>query len=297
MYDVIVIGGGPAGLSAALMLGRCRRKVIVFDKGTPRNARSHGMHGFLTRHGVLPADFLTMGRNELGQYGVEMKFEGVSSAEAIEEGFEVTLDSGEKLRSRKLLVATGVRDIVPPLRNIDDFYGTSVFHCPYCDGWEVHGKRIAAYGKGNKGIGLALTLQTWSDDIVLLTDGLWNLRAKDRQKLDKAGIRIYSSKISSLEGSNGHLEHIVLADGTRVECSAMFFSTGFEQQCNIVNDLECSMSSKGVVKTDKQQHTNVKGLYVAGDASVDMHMVVVAAAEGVKAAVAINKEMQEEKRY
>lgn len=297
IYDVIIVGGGAAGLSAALMLGRCRRKVIVFDTRKPRNARSHGMHGYLTRDGILPDQFLSIARKELDQYKVELQFEEVAKAEWGGSAFEVKLSSGKVFLSRKLLIATGVTDIVPPLRNIDDFYGSSVFHCPYCDGWEVREKTLAAYGKGNKGLGLALTLQTWSSDIILFTDGLWNLKKSDQEKMEKAKIKVYSSKIVSLHGDNGKLSHIELADGSKINCDAMFFSTGFAQHCTLVKDLDCHMSRKGVVKTDKQQHTNIKGLYVAGDASVDMHMVAVATAEGLKAAVAINKELQEENKF
>lgn len=297
MYDVIIVGGGPAGLSAALVLGRCRRNVIVFDTGTPRNARSHGIHGFLTRDGVLPHEFLSMGRAELDNYEIELREEEVMGAEKKKDGFDIFLRSGKKLSSRKLLIATGVKDILPPLRNIDEFFGTSVFHCPYCDGWEMREKPMAAYGKGNYGVGLALTLQTWSNHISLFTDGLWSLKTRDRAKLEKVGIKIYSSKIVSLEGSNGRLESIILADGMEVKANSMFFSTSFEQQSCLINDLDCVVSRKGVVKTDKHQQTNIKGLYVAGDASVDMHMVAVAAAEGVKAAIAINKQLQGEHNF
>lgn len=297
MYDVIVVGGGPAGLSAAQMLGRCRRKVIVFDTATPRNARSQGVHGFLTRDGILPDELLSIGRAELDTYGVELREEEVARARKRKGIFEVTLASGERLECRKLLIATGLKDILPPLRNFDEFYGKSIFHCPYCDGWEVREKPLAAYGKGSQGIGLALTLQTWSNDISLFTDGLWNLRGKDRKRLEEARIKVYSAKIVSLEGSKGQLQQIALVDGTKVNAGAMFFSTGFKQQCSLVEGFKCEFSRKGVVKTDKQQQTNIKGLYVAGDASVDMHMVAVAAAEGVKAAIAINRELQAEHRY
>lgn len=297
MYDVIVVGGGPAGLSAALMLGRCRRKVIVFDAADPRNARSHGIHGFLTRDSILPAEFVSIARKEVEHYGVEIRFAEVTHAEKSGDHFLVQLADGTEFHSRKLLIATGVKDIVPPLRNIDLFYGSTVFHCPYCDGWEMRDRAIAVYGKGSKGIGLAEALQTWTDNIMLFTDGLWNIKKKDRERLEKANIKIYPSKIVSLEGKDGNLEYIELLGGERVSCGAMFFVTGFEMQCSLVKDLKCELSRRGVVKTDKQAHTNIEGLYVAGDASIDMHFVSVAAAEGAKAAVAINQELQKEKRF
>ena len=152
-YDVIVVGAGPAGLSAALMLGRCRRSVVVFDNSKPRNAASRALHGYLTRDGIAPADFLQLARGELAQYdSVEIRSEEVTAAECRPgDGFVVTVASGGTLRARKLLLATGVVDNLPDIPGFREMYGRSVFHCPYCDGWELCDRPLAVYGRGARG--------------------------------------------------------------------------------------------------------------------------------------------------
>src|SRR5215210_562669 len=191
MLDVLIVGGGPAGLSAALMLGRCRRQVLVCDSGHPRNEASHAMHGFLTRDGMPPADFLELAREELKTYGtVTVRSVTVTSAECKEGAFVTTLETGEQLRSRKLLIATGVRDNVPELEGIKELYGRSVFHCPYCDGWEIRDQPIAIYGQGERGYGLALELTAWSRDLVLCTDGPSGLERRKVKRLQRNGIAV-----------------------------------------------------------------------------------------------------------
>src|SRR3954471_345856 len=170
--DVIIVGAGPAGLSAALILGRCCRDVLVFDTGIYRNAASHALHGYLTRDGTPPLELLTLGREQLAPYDtVRLEHAEVVDARCVGGTFTVTLRDGSTRRCRKLLIATGVVDVLPAIDGIDSLYGRSVFHCPYCDGWEFRGKRLAIYGKGDAGKGLALELTLWSSDIVLCTDG------------------------------------------------------------------------------------------------------------------------------
>ncbi|MGH7490373.1 MAG: NAD(P)/FAD-dependent oxidoreductase, partial [bacterium] len=171
MYDVIIAGGGPAGLSAALMLGRCRRRVLLCDLRLPRNRHSHGLHGYLTRDGIAPLAFNDLGRAELEQYGVEVRVDGVTSAQWHHELFHVHIGpSGEEL-SRFLLLATGVVDDLPAIPGLHDCYGHTVFHCPYCDGWERRDRPLAAFGHGKTCAGLALALKTWSADVVMCTHG------------------------------------------------------------------------------------------------------------------------------
>src|SRR5437870_1210687 len=171
MYDVVVVGGGPAGLSAALMLGRCRRRVLVCDVGEPRNRATRALHGYLTRDGTPPREFLDLGRRELPEYGVEFRCVGVTGAAPVDDHYRLELADGSEERTRYLLIATGVVDDLPGVRGFEECYGRSVFHCPYCDGWEWRDARIAAFGRGRHGIGLALGLRTWSRDTVLCTDG------------------------------------------------------------------------------------------------------------------------------
>lgn len=294
LYHVIIVGGGPAGLSAALLLGRCRRKVLVIDAGNPRNARSHAMHGFLSRDGTHPGEFLKMAREEVKRYGVKLHEGTVMCSNRQENGFEVQLLDESKYYCRKLLLATGVVDRLPNLENIEDFYGRSVHHCPYCDGWEHSDEPIAVYGKGKGGTSLALTMRTWSRDILLCTDGNPKLSAADKLRLSREAIEVNIKPIRRLTGSGGKLASIVFEDGTEVPRRAMFFSTGNVQRSALPEGCGCALTPKGAIKTSRGQKSTVSGIWVCGDAAEDTQYVIVAAAEGAKAAMAINREIQNE---
>ena len=295
LFDVIIIGAGPAGLNGALVLGRCRRRVLVCDAGHPRNAVSHGLHNFITRDGIDPAEFLRIGRAELKSYEtVKHLTIEVSGARRLENGFEVTLSNGEPAVARKLLIATGVVDDLPKLQGFDSFYGRSVFHCPYCDGWEMRDRPLAVYGKGEKGLGLALELLLWSRDLVLCTDGSAELSADDSARLAQHKIPVREEQILRLEGKDGLLEQIVFADGKTIQRRGMFFSTGQRQASELAKNLGCEFTEQGCVATGEYEATNIPGLYVAGDASRLVQFVIVAAAEGAQAAVAINKELMKQ---
>lgn len=291
MYDVIIVGAGPAGLSAALMLGRCRRRVLVIDSGQPRNAASRAMHGFLSRDGMPPLEFLATAREQMGRYDtVELREGCVIAAECRDRTFHVTLEDGAEHDARKLLIATGVVDNLPEIPGFQELYGVSVFHCPYCDGWEVRDQPLAIYGRGERGLGLSLELTAWSRDLVLCTDGPSELSADDRARLDRNGIRVRDDRIVRLEGGAG-LERIVFAAGEPLARRAVFFTTGQRQQSRLAHGLGCEINEKGTVRTGKYETTHLKGLYVAGDASRAVQWVVVAAAEGAEAAFDINTDL------
>jgi thioredoxin reductase len=296
MYDVIIVGAGPAGLSAALILGRCRRSVLMCDTGKPRNAASHAMHGYLTRDGIPPREFLAIGRKELERYDtVELRHISVESAQCRENGrFEVTLADGQCVVSRKLLIATGVVDNVPQLDGIGPLYGRSVFHCPYCDGWEVRDEPIAIYGRGDRGVGLSLELTVWSRDLVLCTDGPAGIEATDRERLERNGIAVREQKITRLEGEDGILRYVVFEGGETLARRALFFTTGQLQRSELAVALGCEINDKGTVHTGKYETTHLPGLFVAGDASRAVQWVIVAASEGAEAAFAINTDLIKE---
>src|SRR5689334_1983452 len=295
MYDVIIVGAGPAGLSAALVLGRSRRRVLVCDTGRPRNAASQAMHGFLSRDGVNPHEFLRLSREQLRQYDTVTLRDAEVVAAACEGDtcFTVTLANGETLVTRKLLIATGVVDNLPEIAGFHDLYGHSVFHCPYCDGWEVRDRPLAVYGRGARGHGLSLELTGWSRDLVLCTDGPSGIDADGLARLARNGIAVREDPVVRLEGRD-RLESIVFAAGEPLPREALFFTTGQTQQSALALGLGCAFNEKGTVRTGKYESTHLSGLYVAGDASRAVQWVVVAAAEGAEAAFAINTDLLRE---
>ena len=292
MYDVVIVGGGPAGLSAALVLGRCRRRVLVCDAGQPRNARAAALYGYLTRDGTPPLELLRLGLDELRRYGIEVQHVTVTDVEPFEDGFDVTVERGTKLRARMVLLATGVRDQLPDIPGIDECYGVSVHHCPYCDGWEVRDKALAILGSGAGGAGLALSLKTWSDRITLCTNGRARLSRRQRDQLAAQQIEIREERLERADHDEGHVTGLVPRRGDVIACEAVFFATGQAQQSALPQALGCDFTRRGTVKTDHLGQTCVPGVFVVGDASRDVQFVIVAAAEGAKAGVAINRALQ-----
>ena len=287
--DVVIVGAGPAGLSAALILGRCRRRVLVCDTDRPRNAVAPALHGFLSRDGIPPLELRRIGREQLAPYDtVQVRAVEVVGAHVTASGFEVTLATGEQVVARKLLLATGVHDALPDVGAFEEFYGRSVFHCPYCDGWELRDQPLAVYGRGRHGIGLALELTAWSADLVLCTDGAAELDDGDRQRLARHRIALREERIARLEGRDGILERVVFDSGAALPRRAMFFSNGQHQASPLASQLGCEFTAKGAVRTGDYETTRVPGLYVAGDASRLVQLAIVAAAEGAEAAFAIN---------
>jgi thioredoxin reductase len=292
VYDVVIVGGGPAGLSAALMLGRCRRRVLLCDAGRPRNAASTALHGYLTRDGTPPLELLRLGHQDLAPYGIQFRAAEVTEVAHGTDGFEITVAGTERVGARSVLLATGVCDDLPTVPGIAECYGVTVHHCPYCDGWEHRDEALAVIGHGAAGAGLALSLKTWSARVTLCCNGPSRLTRTEREQLTARQIPVRDERISGVEHRNGHVTRLVFQRADPVACDAVFFSGRQTQQSDFAKRLGCEFTRRGTVKTDHLGETCVPGIYVVGDASRDVQFAIVAAAEGAKAGVAINKALQ-----
>jgi thioredoxin reductase len=267
----------------------------VCDTGKPRNARADHVHAYLTRDGVLPNEFLRQARRDASRYPtIEFNDVEITEARRTSDGFAVTTGAGLEIGARKLLLATGVVDEIPEIDGLAELYGTSVHHCPYCDAWEWRNQPIAVYGRGEQGHGTVLALTVWSDDLVLCTDGPSELSGEQEEELAQAGIEVRTERVLRLAGCEGMLERIVFVEGEPLERRALFFCSGQRQGSGLAARLGCHFNAKGTVATGTCEATNVPGLYVAGDASKEAQFVIVAAAEGAEAGMAINKALLKE---
>jgi thioredoxin reductase len=294
--EVVIVGGGPAGLAAAITLGRARRRVVLLDHGRPRNGAAHHVHCYLGLDGVAPEDLRARGRKEAMHYGVEFRDAEVLDATCASESPPtrfVIRTASQELTCRAVLLATGVVDELPDVSGLREFYGRSVHHCPYCDGWEHRDQRLATIGHSHSAVQSALGLLSWSASVTVCSNG----RAAsddDVLSLERHGVALRVQKISQLVGVAGVLQAIEFVDGERLACDAAFFSSEQGQQSQLPRILGCEYDGDGHVLTAKQQGTRTPGLFLAGDADGDSQFAIVAAAEGVTAAVAIDKALKEE---
>jgi len=296
LYDCIVVGAGPAGLSASLFLARYRRRVLTFHHNSPRNEYAHGVHGFLGHHGISPAELLARGRDEVTTHGGLIIEACVTGIERLSnEHFRVHTGHGNQdsrtFDAQRVLLATGLRDLTPDCPGFRDFYGVSVHHCPDCDGYECIDKRIAVLGSGTKTVGFALGLLTWTNHITLITEGKDDLSQEDRAKLAAFQISVREQSIKALDGDlkSKQLRRISFNDGDVLECDALFFNLGTEPASNLHEILGCKLDeSCGLVWVDQTQQTSVEGVYAAGDLTPDSQLAIVAAAEGAMAAIHIH---------
>ena len=260
----MIVGGGPAGLSSALVLGRARRRVLVLDTGRPANRFSNGIGGLLAQNHVKPAELRAAGREQLtGFPNVEVRDGEVLDVARLGDGFAVKLDGAEVL-ARSIVLAHGLRYDPPALAGVQGLWGRSVFHCPFCDGWEVRDLALAVHGSGPEAARSALVLSGWSRDVVLLTDGPANLNG-EHAALAEAGVRVREERVRELVGGEGWLDRIEFESGPPEHRDAMFVRTYRGQPNDLAEELGCELSAAGTIVVDGDGRTGVPGVYAAGD--------------------------------
>jgi thioredoxin reductase len=294
-YDVIVIGGSAAGLSAALVLSRARRRVTVLDSGEPRNAPAAHMQGFLSRDGMPPRDLVAAGRAEVRQYGGHLVAGVVTDVHRRDDArrFEVRLASGATMTARRVLFATGLRDEIPDIPGFRDRWGRDLLHCPYCHGYEVRDQPLGVLGRGPETVQHALIIRQWSSDVVLFAHG-GDLTASDRERLGACGIDVVDTPVAGLVVDDDALTGVELQDGRVIARAAVFVRPRFVPNNDLLADLGCENNDDGWPVIDQTGATSVPGVWVAGNAANPRGQVITAAGEGSAAAIAINNDLVDE---
>ena len=290
-YDVVIVGGGAAGLSAALVLGRARRRIVVVDAGSPRNAPAAHMQGFLSRDGMPPAELLAAGRAEVAGYGVEIV---TGKVEVIEPGFSVRLDGSRGLTARRVLLATGVTDELPDIAGIRERWGRDLLHCPYCHGWEVRDEPLGVLGTLPGSVQHALLVRQWSDDVAFFAH-TYPLTATERAQLDARGVRVIDGSVARLVVNDDRLTGVELTDGTVLARSAVFVRPGNVPHADgLLHALGCEVNEAGFAIVDATGGTSAAGVWAAGNVVDPRAQVITAAGAGSAAAIAINADLVQE---
>jgi thioredoxin reductase/SAM-dependent methyltransferase len=295
-FDVAVIGGGAAGLSAAVVLARVRRSVIVIDAGSPRNAPASGVHGFLSRDGISPAELVETGRKEVSHYGGLVFHGEAQAAHRSADGFEVTLNDGRVVTARRLLVSTGLVDELPDVTGVRQRWGRDVVHCPYCHGWEVRDQAIGVLGTGPKAVHQTLLFRQLTSDLVLFTHTAPTLTDEQAEQLAALGVRVVTGIVDSVEVADDRITGVRLSDGTVIARQAVAVSPRFVASSEVLATLGLHPTAHptghgAFIAADPTGLTEVPGVWVAGNVTNPMAQVITAAAEGVSAAAAINMDL------
>ncbi|WP_420455269.1 NAD(P)/FAD-dependent oxidoreductase [Rubrivirga sp.] len=287
-YDAVIIGAGTAGLSAAVLLGRSRRRVLVLDGGPPRNAPAPAAHNVFTRDGTPPLDLLRMARADLAAYpNAEVREGRAVGVEGAEEAFVVALDDGAEVAARQVVLATGVVDELPEWPGVRELWGGTVFHCPYCHGWEVRERPLAVAMNGPDAADRVVLLRAWSDDVVLLTDGPSEVGAEGQATLDALGAETVEAPVAELVGDGDQLRAVRFADGTEVERGGLLLSPPQREASGLAAALGCETTETGHVAATMGR-TSVPGVWAAGDLTTPLQSVASAAAQGSTAGAMLN---------
>nr|WP_245406347.1 MULTISPECIES: NAD(P)/FAD-dependent oxidoreductase [unclassified Peribacillus] len=292
--DCVIIGGGPAGLNAALVMGRAGRKTILFDEDKPRNRVTQESHGFITQDGVKPSEFKKRARMDVQKYpSVSIKEEQVEIIEKASDVFRIQTKGGTEYMAKKVLLATGLRDVLPEIPGLQNVYGTSVFSCPFCDGWEMRGQALAVIAENERAFHMGKLLSNWSGDVIVFTNGYQGLD-EEKDILARQHVIVVEEKIESLKSKGGQLTSILLQNGREIKREAGIVVADLVQSASFAEQLGCEIAPNRGIKVDSFGRTTVEGVYACGDTSLSTpSQLVIAAAEGNKAAAGVIMDLVE----
>jgi thioredoxin reductase len=291
-FDVIIIGGSYAGLSAALTLGRSTRNVLVIDAGKPCNKQTPHAHNFLTHDGDRPTEIAKAAKAEVLKYPSIRFLDGMAvSGKVAEGGFSIGLENGQSFTARKVLLATGLKDVLPAIKGFAECWAISVIHCPYCHGYEVRDEKIGLLMNGDHAFDMARNLNLWNKNLTILTNGKSQFTAEQTEKLQSKSITIVEEEIVEMVHVNGYLEHVVFKNGEKLALKAIYARAEVEQHNNLYLDLGCELTELKTIKVDEYQQSTAKGIYAAGDCTTLFRSLSIVTAAGTMAAVMLNKEM------
>lgn len=292
LFDVIIIGGSYAGLSAAMALGRSLRKVLVIDSGLPCNRQTPHSHNFLTQDGKSPQEISSLATIQVEQYDTVEFFNGLATYGTKKENeFQIEMQSGENFRSKKLIIATGITDLLPDIKGMSASWGISVIHCPYCHGYEFRGSKTGILANGDKAVHLAGLVHNLTQELTLFTNGKASLNPEQMLRLREADISIVEAEIAELIHTNGHLKSVVLINGEQLQLDALYAAVPFRQHAEIPEALNCQMTEAGHIQVDPMQKTSIPGVFACGDNSSPMRSVSNAVYTGSVAGAMVNMEL------
>jgi thioredoxin reductase len=288
-FEVIIIGGSYAGLSAAMALGRSLRNVLIIDSGLPCNRQTPHSHNFITQDGQKPGAIAEKARKDVLQYGtVKFLNDLAVSGRKTENGFTIVTQSGEKLRAKKLIFATGIRDIMPDIKGFADCWGISVVHCPYCHGYELRGKKTGIIANGERALHLVWLVNNLTDNITLLTAGQLDFKPEQIAKLNRHNIEVFETGIAEIEHHQGHVRNVRFTDGSRIAFEAIYAAVPFTQHSDIPAGLGCELTEQGYLKIDGFHKTTIEGVYACGDNTSMLRSVANAVGSGNLTGTAVN---------
>ncbi|MCD6068092.1 MAG: pyridine nucleotide-disulfide oxidoreductase [Bacteroidetes bacterium] len=294
-FEVIIIGGSYAGLSAAMALGRSLRSVLIIDSGLPCNRQTPHSHNFITQDGEKPGVIAEKAKKQVLNYSsVKFLSDVAVSGKKTENGFAITTQKGQELEAKKLIFATGIKDTMSEIKGFEECWGISVVHCPYCHGYELRGKKTGIIANGERAFHLASLVNNLTDNITLLTTGKADFTEEQEQKLDKHTIKIIEKEITEIEHQNGYIKNVVFSDGSRIAFDGVYATLPFTQYSDIPIALGCELTEHGYIKVDGFQKTNMEGVFACGDNASMMRTVANAVYTGNLTGVMVNKELTDE---